>query len=170
MNGKDSMVRCWEFGFFPYSCGSEAVVWPPWLPGLPCSDRHAALDPPAGPACQIRLAPLAQHHRAGAVRYSTARPSTSAVSDLPSCSSDLPSCPSPHRHPRQGGQSWGRQPVESPSEKHLCMLAALQVGGWTVEHEGLTFASVRGAGHMVPYTQPERAYTLFTSWVHGQEL
>ena len=29
----------------------------------------------------------------------------------------------------------------------------MQVGGWTVEHEGLTFASVRGAGHMVPYTQ-----------------
>lgn len=27
--------------------------------------------------------------------------------------------------------------------------ACPQVGGWTVEHEGLTFASVRGAGHMV---------------------
>ncbi|KAL4448224.1 hypothetical protein ABPG75_005443 [Micractinium tetrahymenae] len=45
-----------------------------------------------------------------------------------------------------------------------------QVGGWTVEHEGLTFASVRGAGHMVPYTQPERALYLFSKWVHQQPL
>ncbi|KAL4423355.1 hypothetical protein ABPG77_004286 [Micractinium sp. CCAP 211/92] len=45
-----------------------------------------------------------------------------------------------------------------------------QVGGWTVEHKGLIFASVRGAGHMVPYTQPERALYLFSKWVHQQPL
>jgi len=46
-----------------------------------------------------------------------------------------------------------------------------QVGGWTVKYEkGFTFASVRGAGHMVPYTQPERAFYLFSQWVHGQPL
>lgn len=38
------------------------------------------------------------------------------------------------------------------------------------EHKGLTFATVRNAGHMVPYTQAERAYHLFSHWVHGQEL
>ena len=48
--------------------------------------------------------------------------------------------------------------------------STLQVGGWTVKHEGLTFASVRGAGHMVPYTQPERAFYLFSQWVHGKPL
>jgi serine carboxypeptidase-like clade 2 len=46
-----------------------------------------------------------------------------------------------------------------------------QVAGWTVRHKkGLTFASVRGAGHMVPYTQAERAYHLFSRWVHGKPL
>ncbi|PRW44859.1 Serine carboxypeptidase 24 isoform B [Chlorella sorokiniana] len=45
-----------------------------------------------------------------------------------------------------------------------------QVGGWTVEHQGLTFASVRGAGHMVPYTQPERALHLFSSYLEELTL
>lgn len=46
-----------------------------------------------------------------------------------------------------------------------------QVGGWTVRYKkGLTFASVRGAGHMVPYTQPERAFYLFSQFVHGKPL
>lgn len=31
----------------------------------------------------------------------------------------------------------------------LPLLLPPAVGGWTVDHEGLTFASVRGAGHMV---------------------
>lgn len=49
--------------------------------------------------------------------------------------------------------------------------ATQQVGGWTVKYaEGLTFASVRGAGHMVPYTQPERALHLFTQFIHSQRL
>jgi Serine carboxypeptidase len=39
------------------------------------------------------------------------------------------------------------------------------VGGYVVEHPKLTFASVRNAGHMVPYTQPERAYFMFSRWV-----
>lgn len=45
-----------------------------------------------------------------------------------------------------------------------------QVGGWTVGHGKLTFASVRGAGHMVPLTQAERSLHLFTRWVHQQPL
>lgn len=46
-----------------------------------------------------------------------------------------------------------------------------QVGGWTVKYEkGLTFASVRGAGHMVPYTQPERALYLFNAFINHQRL
>jgi serine carboxypeptidase-like clade II len=46
-----------------------------------------------------------------------------------------------------------------------------QVAGWTVRYaKGLTFASVRGAGHMVPYTQPERAFHMFSRWVHGKPL
>lgn len=45
-----------------------------------------------------------------------------------------------------------------------------QVGGYVEEYDGLTFSTVRNAGHMVPYTQPERAFHLFSHWIHGKEL
>jgi serine carboxypeptidase-like clade 2 len=46
-----------------------------------------------------------------------------------------------------------------------------QVGGWTTGYgQGLRFASVRGAGHLVPLTQPERAFHLFSRWIHGKPL
>ncbi|KAJ0976942.1 hypothetical protein J5N97_012416 [Dioscorea zingiberensis] len=46
-----------------------------------------------------------------------------------------------------------------------------QVGGWVTEYGNLlTFATVRGASHMVPYAQPGRALQLFTSFIHGQRL
>ncbi|KAK7291949.1 hypothetical protein RIF29_07520 [Crotalaria pallida] len=45
-----------------------------------------------------------------------------------------------------------------------------QVGGWTEVYDGLTFATVRGAGHEVPLFQPKRAYTLFRSFLAGKEL
>ncbi|XVF48400.1 hypothetical protein PTKIN_Ptkin03bG0187100 [Pterospermum kingtungense] len=45
-----------------------------------------------------------------------------------------------------------------------------QVGGWTEVYEGLTFASVRGAGHEVPLFQPRRAFILFRSFLAGKQL
>ncbi|KAL9841790.1 putative serine carboxypeptidase-like 23 [Arabidopsis thaliana] len=45
-----------------------------------------------------------------------------------------------------------------------------QVGGWTEVYEGLTFATIRGAGHEVPVLQPERALTLLRSFLAGKEL
>lgn len=46
-----------------------------------------------------------------------------------------------------------------------------QVGGWVTEYGNLlTFATVRGAAHMVPYSQPSRALHLFSSFVHGRRL
>ncbi|KAK3043811.1 hypothetical protein RJ639_000510 [Escallonia herrerae] len=46
-----------------------------------------------------------------------------------------------------------------------------QVGGWATEYGNLlTFATVRGAAHMVPYAQPSRALHLFSSFVRGQRL
>ncbi|CAN1223626.1 Serine carboxypeptidase-like 29 [Linum grandiflorum] len=45
-----------------------------------------------------------------------------------------------------------------------------QVGGWTEEYEGLTFATVRGAGHEVPLFQPRRAFILFRSFLAGKRL
>lgn len=45
-----------------------------------------------------------------------------------------------------------------------------QVGGWTEVYNGLTFATVRGAGHEVPVFQPMRAFLLFSSFLAGKEL
>ncbi|KXZ45430.1 hypothetical protein GPECTOR_55g336 [Gonium pectorale] len=45
-----------------------------------------------------------------------------------------------------------------------------QVGGYVVEYAGLTFATVRGAGHMVPYVQPTRAAHLAKSFLTGRSL
>ncbi|CAM6105506.1 unnamed protein product [Calypogeia fissa] len=45
-----------------------------------------------------------------------------------------------------------------------------QVGGYVTEYDGLTLATVRGAGHMVPYTQPVRALHLFKSFIDNTPL
>lgn len=45
-----------------------------------------------------------------------------------------------------------------------------QVGGWTEVYKGLTFATVRGAGHEVPLFEPKRALILFRSFLAGKEL
>ncbi|GKU90586.1 hypothetical protein SLEP1_g4567 [Rubroshorea leprosula] len=46
-----------------------------------------------------------------------------------------------------------------------------QVAGWATEYGNLlTFATVRGAAHMVPYAQPSRSLHLFSSFVHGRRL
>ncbi|KAL4181915.1 hypothetical protein AMTRI_Chr12g239790 [Amborella trichopoda] len=45
-----------------------------------------------------------------------------------------------------------------------------QVGGRSEVYHGLTFATVRGAGHEVPVLQPTRALTLFRSFLAGKPL
>ncbi|CAA0360304.1 unnamed protein product [Arabidopsis thaliana] len=46
-----------------------------------------------------------------------------------------------------------------------------QVGGWVTEYGNLlTFATVRGAAHMVPYAEPSRALHMFSSFVNGRRL
>ena len=57
-----------------------------------------------------------------------------------------------------------RLPLPSPCHD------AGQVGGYVEVYDGLTFSTVRNAGHMVPYTQAERAYYLFSHWIHGKVL
>ncbi|OAY48026.1 serine carboxypeptidase-like 45 [Manihot esculenta] len=49
--------------------------------------------------------------------------------------------------------------------------AGKQVGGWTqVYGNMLSFATIRGASHEVPYSQPERSLVLFKSFLEGQHL
>ncbi|KAL5843831.1 hypothetical protein ACOSQ4_009789 [Xanthoceras sorbifolium] len=46
-----------------------------------------------------------------------------------------------------------------------------QVGGWATEYGNLlSFITVRGAAHMVPYAQPSRALHLFSSFVNGRRM
>lgn len=45
-----------------------------------------------------------------------------------------------------------------------------QVGGWTQEYEGLTFVTVRGAGHEVALHKPKQALTLIESFLLGQSM
>lgn len=49
-------------------------------------------------------------------------------------------------------------------------LGCVQVGGYVTEYDGLTLATVRGAGHMVPYTQPVRGLHLFKSFIDNTSL
>ncbi|KAJ3692924.1 hypothetical protein LUZ60_012019 [Juncus effusus] len=44
------------------------------------------------------------------------------------------------------------------------------VGGYVEEYEGLTLATVRGSGHMVPSNQPHRALDLITNFLQGKSL
>ncbi|RZC70983.1 hypothetical protein C5167_034173 [Papaver somniferum] len=45
-----------------------------------------------------------------------------------------------------------------------------QVAGWTEVYKGLTFATIRGAGHEVPLFQPKIAFNLFRAFIAGKEL
>ncbi|KAK2660389.1 hypothetical protein Ddye_006922 [Dipteronia dyeriana] len=40
-----------------------------------------------------------------------------------------------------------------------------EVGGYVVGYKGMTFSTVRGAGHMVPTNQPERALTMISAFL-----
>ncbi|KAF3774010.1 putative serine carboxypeptidase [Nymphaea thermarum] len=45
------------------------------------------------------------------------------------------------------------------------------VGGWTIVYgDMLSFATVRGASHLVPSTQPQRALVLFKAFLQGKPL
>jgi len=46
-----------------------------------------------------------------------------------------------------------------------------QVGGWTqVYGDILSFATIRGASHEAPFSQPERALVLFKSFLEGRPM
>uniref|UniRef100_A0A803LRX6 Uncharacterized protein n=1 Tax=Chenopodium quinoa TaxID=63459 RepID=A0A803LRX6_CHEQI len=45
-----------------------------------------------------------------------------------------------------------------------------QVGGWTIQYEGLMFVTVRGAGHQVPTTKPRQALQLIKHFLAGKKL
>ncbi|XWS68475.1 hypothetical protein CRYUN_Cryun04dG0093600 [Craigia yunnanensis] len=45
-----------------------------------------------------------------------------------------------------------------------------QVGGWTIEYDGLTFVTIRGAGHEVPTFKPRQALQLVRHFLADKKL
>ncbi|KAL1362281.1 hypothetical protein HN51_010546 [Arachis hypogaea] len=45
-----------------------------------------------------------------------------------------------------------------------------QVGGWTIKYDGLTFVTVRGAGHQVPTFRPKQALQLIRHFLENKKL
>lgn len=45
-----------------------------------------------------------------------------------------------------------------------------QVGGWTIEYEGLMFVTIRGAGHQVPTFKPKESLQLVTHFLANKKL
>uniref|UniRef100_A0A0D6R2B7 Carboxypeptidase n=1 Tax=Araucaria cunninghamii TaxID=56994 RepID=A0A0D6R2B7_ARACU len=45
-----------------------------------------------------------------------------------------------------------------------------QVGGWSIGYEGLTFLTIRGAGHQVPIFTPKRALSVFRHFLSARPL
>ena len=75
--------------------------------------------------------------------------------------------------PTQGTRAWVEGlglPVTAPWRPWLeappRSARTMRVGGYVVEYDGLTFATVRGAGHMAPYTQPRATLQLFRHFLN----
>ena len=61
--------------------------------------------------------------------------------------------------------------VDKRKNVSLDVVCHEQVAGWAISYgENLTFATVRGAAHMVPYAQPARALVMFKSFINAQRL
>ncbi|XP_019199833.1 PREDICTED: serine carboxypeptidase-like 45 isoform X2 [Ipomoea nil] len=59
----------------------------------------------------------------------------------------------------------------STSTPYRVWFAGMQVGGWTqVYGDMLSFATIRGASHEAPFSQPERSLVLFKSFLEGSPL
>lgn len=63
-------------------------------------------------------------------------------------------------NPKRGWRAWY-------AEKNS---AVVDVSGFVVEWDGLTFATVRGAGHMVPQYKPVAALHMFKNFLNGNPL
>eukprot|EP00667_Euglena_gracilis_P007963 EG_transcript_8058 len=67
-----------------------------------------------------------------------------------------------------GSQAWIKSlnlPIRTPWQRWYG--ADRQVAGYYTEYEGLTFLTVKGAGHMVPKDRPLHALNLFASYLAG---
>jgi len=74
--------------------------------------------------------------------------------------------------PHTGSERWTAElGLEEVTGWAPWLVADNQVAGYAVEYEGgLSYATVKGAGHMVPQTNPRESLALFTRFIQGKPL
>lgn len=75
--------------------------------------------------------------------------------------------------PLTGTRRWVRalnRPIVNDLHQWFVDTNGMQVGGWATQYDRFTFTTVRDAGHMVPYMQPQRALFMFKTFLEGGEL
>ncbi|KAF8734089.1 serine carboxypeptidase, partial [Rhizoctonia solani] len=60
--------------------------------------------------------------------------------------------------------------AEFTAQKDRNWIVDSQVAGFTRSANGLTFATVDAAGHMVPYDKPKEALAMLSRWLEGKDL
>jgi len=70
--------------------------------------------------------------------------------------------------PTLGTQEWISVLPLSIKEDWRPWYFGVDVGGYVTTYDEMTFLTIRGAGHMVPYFSPERAYAFFSRFILGQ--
>ena len=72
--------------------------------------------------------------------------------------------------PADGTYDWIQTMNVKVKEEYRPYFFGGHVAGYVEEYEGLTYATVHGAGHMVPEDKPPEAYYLITNWIKGNRL
>jgi len=72
--------------------------------------------------------------------------------------------------PYPGTRQWIAELKRPILEKWRPYMVNHQVGGYITVYKGISLATVRNAGHMVPETQPIRAFELFRRFLEGTSL
>jgi serine carboxypeptidase-like clade 1 len=72
--------------------------------------------------------------------------------------------------PTYGSLQWIEQLGWSITAQWRAYMVDNQVAGYIEQRDGMTFATVHGAGHMVPQDKREQAYYLIFNWLNGQAI
>lgn len=72
--------------------------------------------------------------------------------------------------PTDGTYAWINAMNPPVKEAYRPYMVNDHVAGYVEEYEGLTFATVHGAGHMVPEDKPPEAFYMITQWLKGNRL
>lgn len=73
--------------------------------------------------------------------------------------------------PTRGTQNWLASTSWTITEPWSVWNYDGQVAGYVTKYDsGLTFATVKGAGHMVPQDKPEESYHLIFNWMFDRDL